>query len=222
MEWLISVPHANSWSSLAGGWRIHFQDGWQVDAGHQLEAQWRMWAKTSFPLHGYLSITVLGHTHNMAAGFQGWAFQENRTEKYVKFLWCDLRTHTHHFCNMLLVEVVTKVHPLQGEGALMSPCYEECEGHIERASGMGATAMTSLKNTICPTISSLLAQAIKLGFSIASLNTISRSSTQSSIFESFVLGRGWSSGSTKINEKTLFHWRVHRWAEKMNNENPMW
>ena len=30
MGWLISVPLAISWSSLAGGWRIHFQDGWQV------------------------------------------------------------------------------------------------------------------------------------------------------------------------------------------------
>lgn len=98
---LISVPHAISWSSLAGGWRILFQDGWQVDAGRQLAALLRMWARTSFPLHGYLSITVLGHAHNMAAGFQGWAFQESRTEKYVKFLWHNLKTHTHHFCSTL-------------------------------------------------------------------------------------------------------------------------
>lgn len=57
----------------------------------------------------------------------------------------------------------------------------------------------------------------KLGFSIVSLNF-------HSIINFWVICArlGWSPESTKINEKTLFHWGVHRWAEKMNNENAMW
>lgn len=71
---------------------------------------------------------------------------------------------------LLLVKAVPKVHPFQGKGAQTSPCYEECEGRTERASGRGAIVAASLENTICPTISSVLAQAIKLGFSVVSLN----------------------------------------------------
>ena len=43
---------------------------------------------------------------------------------------------------------------------------------------------------------------------------------QSSIFLSSMLGLRLSSGSTEINEKTLFPWGVHR-GVKMNNEDPM-
>lgn len=59
MGWLISVPHAISWSSLAGGWRIHFQDGWQVEAGCQLEAQLKIWASQGLISSPWVSLPSL-------------------------------------------------------------------------------------------------------------------------------------------------------------------
>lgn len=88
-------------------------DGWQVDAGFQLEVQPGQWdnclgSPPCGPLQG-----LLRSSHSAVIRFQEQGSQENK----IKSMWhfdCLTSEITYHwFCHTLLVEAVTKAYQVQ-------------------------------------------------------------------------------------------------------------
>lgn len=64
-----------------GAGKYTSQDGWQVDAGSQLEVLLRIWTRTSVALKGYIFIPLLGI---LTAWWRGFKSERLKREREVR------------------------------------------------------------------------------------------------------------------------------------------